>query len=65
MRRLSRVLRQLREEAGLTQDQLARKAGVTEAYISMIEAGKRQWPSVPVLRRLAKAFGIEVGELLK
>ncbi len=59
------MIKQLRDRAELTQEQLARKAGVTEAYVSMIESGTRKNPSLPVLKRLAKALGVPVTELLE
>ncbi len=63
-KRLSRMLKARREARGLTQAQLAKKAGVTEAYVSMLESGKRKAPSLPALQRLAKALGVPVTELL-
>ena len=33
-------LRQARQEAGLTQDDLARRLGVTQVYVSNVERGK-------------------------
>ena len=45
--------------------QLARRVGVTEAYVSMLENGVKKNPSLPVLRKLAKALKVTVGELLK
>lgn len=64
-RKLGAVLKALREGKGLTQATLAKKAGVTEAYVSMIESGERKAPSLPVLRRLATALGVPVTELLR
>jgi transcriptional regulator with XRE-family HTH domain len=61
---LPRILRELREQAQMTRTELAKKAKVTTAYVSMIEAGKRKSPSLPVLRRLAKALGVPATELL-
>jgi transcriptional regulator with XRE-family HTH domain len=61
---LARILRELREQAQMTRTELAKKAKVTTAYVSMIEAGKRKSPSLPVLRRLAKALGVPATELL-
>jgi len=58
------VVKKMREEQGVTQAQLAKKAGVTEAYVSMIEGGVRKNPSLPILKRLARALGVPVGELL-
>jgi transcriptional regulator with XRE-family HTH domain len=62
---LPRILRELREQAQMTRTELAKKAKVTTAYVSMIEAGKRKSPSLPVLRRLAKALGVPATELLR
>ena len=44
---------------------VAKKAGVTEASISMIESGTRKHPSLPTLKRLARALGVPVTELLE
>jgi transcriptional regulator with XRE-family HTH domain len=38
---------------------------VTEAYISMLESGVRKNPSLPALRKIAKALGVPVTELLE
>jgi transcriptional regulator with XRE-family HTH domain len=40
------------------------KAGVSKNYIAMLETGTRKAPSLPVLKRLAKALGVPVTELL-
>ena len=53
------MVKKMREEQGLTQAQLAKKAGVTGAYVSMIESGVRKNPSLP------RALGVPVGELLE
>jgi transcriptional regulator with XRE-family HTH domain len=58
------MLQERREGLGLTREQLAKKAKVTTAYVSMMEAGKRKNPSLDVLRKLAKALGVPVTELL-
>ena len=44
---------------------LAKKAGVTEADVSMIESGTRKNPRLPTLKRLARALGVPVTELLE
>jgi len=64
-RRLRTVLRTLREQRGLTQNQVASRAGVTKPYLSQLESGARKNPSLPVLKRLAKALGVPVTELLE
>jgi transcriptional regulator with XRE-family HTH domain len=59
---LSQVIKTLR--GNRTQAEIAKAARVTKNYITMLEAGKRKNPSLPVLRRLAKALGGPVAELL-
>jgi XRE family transcriptional regulator, master regulator for biofilm formation len=63
-KRLGRMLKALREEKGLTQDELAKRAKLTKPYISQLENGVRKNPSLPALERLAKALGVPVTELL-
>ncbi len=58
-------LRTLRRERRMTQEELAKKTRVTKFYVSQLETGLRDNPSLPVLRRLAKALGVSVGELLE
>ena len=55
----------MQERAGLTQVELAKKAEVTEAYISMLESGTHKNPSLPALKKLARALGVPVTELLE
>ena len=53
------LLREARTAAGLSQAELADKAGVTQSVISVYEAGRRQ-PSVPTLATLVAATGFEL-----
>ena len=50
------LLRQARQRAGLSQVELAAKAGVTQSVISAYESGHRQ-PSLPTLAALIEAAG--------
>jgi transcriptional regulator with XRE-family HTH domain len=68
------VIRELRERRGLTQAELGKQAGVTQGYIAKLEPSNRPGqtktvrkanPSLPTLRKLAKALGVPVGELLE
>ena len=59
------MIRRHREAKGLTQEEVAQKAGVTKQYVTMLEAGTRTSPSLPVLRRIAKALGVTMADLLK
>jgi transcriptional regulator with XRE-family HTH domain len=53
------VLRQARQEAGLGQAELARRAGVSRSAVNRYETGVR-WPSLAVLDRLLEACGRDV-----
>jgi uncharacterized protein len=53
------LLRRARKRAGLSQVDLATRAGVTQSVISAYESGQRQ-PSLPVLARLVDAAGFEL-----
>jgi transcriptional regulator with XRE-family HTH domain len=59
------VLTKLRDAKGMTQEQLARRAKMSRGYLADLEAGHRANPSILVLRRLAKALGVPVTELLE
>lgn len=56
-------LRQLRQAAGLTQQQLAEKAGVQNLQICRYELGKAQ-PMLDVTQRLCQALGCSADELI-
>ena len=59
------MLKALREERGWSQAQLGQKADVTAAYVTQLETGKKKNPSLEVLKRLARALGVPVTELLE
>ena len=61
---LGRIIREKREAQGLTQVELAEKAGVDRNYIGMVERGERN-PSYLSLQKIAKGLGIKVEELIK
>ena len=61
---MSQQIRKARKASGLTQVELADKAGVTQAYIAALENGTRKNPSLDLLRKLAKALKTDVAELL-
>lgn len=53
------VLKRLREEAGLTQAQLAARIGIPASVLSAYENGKRE-PRVDVFFRAVGALGLDV-----
>ncbi len=56
-------LRELRDRAMLSQEELARRAGVSRATVADLEAGKRR-AHAATGRKLAKALGVSPGDLL-
>lgn len=56
------AVRALREDAGLTGVQLARRAAVDPATLCGIERG-HQNPSLATIRRIARGLGVPVGRL--
>ena len=56
-------IREARKRAGLTQEQLAAKAGITQSHLSRLELGKYV-PTLATLERLARALRIPLSELL-
>ncbi len=56
--KLGRMLKALREKREWTLEDLAKKAKVTMAYISLLERGQRQ-PSLISLFALCDALGVE------
>lgn len=58
-----RRLRALRWQQGLTQAELAAKAGMNPTYLSNLETGKKHG-GVRGWKRLAEALGVTVGDLM-
>ena len=53
-----------RVEAGLSQEQLAKKSGVSQGAIAMLEKGSRKRPYPSTLKKLATALDIQIRDLL-
>jgi transcriptional regulator with XRE-family HTH domain len=56
---LMQTMLDARKQAGLTQKQLAERAGMAQGDISKLESGNAN-PSVRTLQRLASAMGMQV-----
>lgn len=63
-RRLSGIIKRRRTELGLSQRALAKRVGVSDAYITQLETRERINPSLHVLKKLANALKMTVGELV-
>jgi transcriptional regulator with XRE-family HTH domain len=65
MSRFGELVGRLRKERGLTLADVARKIGSQKGYISGIESGKVNPPSVKLIRKYAKAFGQDERALVR
>ena len=60
---LGEELRQRRLAAGLSQEQLADKAGIDRTYVSLLERDERI-PTVNVLIGVCRAMGVRASDVL-
>ena len=59
-----KILRQLRQDAGLTQEALSFEANLRRTYVSILELGQQQ-PSLTTILKLAAALDRSGSELVK
>ena len=57
-------LKKLRKEKGFTLKQVERAAKVSNAYLSLVERGRRNPPHPEILKRLAKVYDTPQRDLL-
>jgi transcriptional regulator with XRE-family HTH domain len=62
--RFGRVVRQLREAQGVSQENFAALAGIHRTYVSSIELGKVA-VSISIAEQLSKALGTPLSEIWK
>lgn len=58
------IVRGLREERGLTQEQLAERAEMSATYIGYIERGNNV-PTLTIILQIASALGVRPAALLR
>jgi transcriptional regulator with XRE-family HTH domain len=61
---VARNLKQLRRERGLSQEELAARAGLNRNYVGMVEREENA-ATVDVLEQLARALNIDAIELFR
>jgi len=59
------AIRELRIRHGLTQAECATLAGVERRFYRRLEEGKARRITLPAIKRLARVFGLQTGELLE
>ncbi|TXH37900.1 MAG: XRE family transcriptional regulator [Rhodospirillaceae bacterium] len=63
-RKLGAEVRRLRDEKGLSQDELAKNASVSKQGLSKLERGQVV-PSIPILERIAGVLGVDLADLIR
>ena len=58
-------IKKIRKKKGLTQDGLARKAGIPYTTLTKLESNVVKKPSVQVAAKIAKALGVCIENLIK
>jgi len=61
---VARNLRRLRQEMGISQEELAHRADIDRTYVSALERAKYN-PTVGMIGRLAEALGVLPARLLQ
>ena len=64
LNKLGQIIRDKREALGLSQIEVAEKAGLDRNYIGMVERGERN-PSYLSLIKIAKGLNMTVDQLIK
>ncbi|WP_455544051.1 helix-turn-helix transcriptional regulator [Intestinibacter sp.] len=60
---MGRKIKIARVIAGYTQKELAKATGISVDYISMLERGKINNPSLKQMKKISKALGVPASEL--
>ncbi len=59
----AQVLRRLRRDKGLSQEELAHQSDLDRTYVSLLERGLRQ-PSLSSILKLSKPLGVSSADIL-
>ncbi|MCA0151541.1 helix-turn-helix domain-containing protein [Rossellomorea vietnamensis] len=58
-------IKEFREKKGMTIIALSNQSGISKSYISSIERGIQENPSIQILDKLSVALGVELNEILE
>jgi transcriptional regulator with XRE-family HTH domain len=62
--KLAKMVKQLREQKGWSQERLARIADISNNTITNIEVGNQLNPTIETLKKIAKALEVDVKDLM-
>ncbi len=63
-KRRGSLLRELRLASGMSQPELARRAGISQSFLSQLELGRHE-AGPGTVRKLAEALGVDPSELVE
>ena len=58
-------IKEVRKQKKIYQYQLAEKVGVSQAYLSQLEKGKKQNPTIDIIVKICNELGLEIRILYK
>ena len=61
---LSENIKELRKKHGLSQEELARRAGITYSTLIKIESGYNKNPTLGTLTKIASVFKVKIDSLV-
>lgn len=65
MSTISKNIRKLREQKGISQDRLSKLANISLNTIAKLELDDSQNPTIETLQKIAKALDVKVEDLIK
>lgn len=65
MSTISKNIRKLREQKGISQDRLSKLADISLNTIAKLELDETQNPTIETLQKIAKALEVNVEDLIK
>ena len=65
MSTISKNIRKLREQKGISQDRLSKLADISLNTIAKLELNETQNPTIETLQKIAKALDVKIEDLIK
>lgn len=57
------VIKEVREQKGLTQEELSKRSGISRNYIAELENNKKVNPSFETVFKISQALGVEIRQI--
>ena len=61
---LSQNIKKLRNRHKLSQEELAKKAGITYSTLIKIESGANKNPTISTLKKIAKSLSVKIDDIV-